>query len=419
MLNDLWLDRLKAVECSDATYPARNPALVFAKAKGSFIYDVEGREYIDLCAGFGVAALGHNPPELNSLFRNRLDHSENPTIVHGMGDVYPSIAKIKLIETLLEVLPSTLSIVSLSLTGGQAVETALKTAILTTRKTGFVAFSGAYHGVDLGVLPITARADFSRPFQAWQREGRVVRLPFGAPLDHVEEAIRSLDAQGAGFAGIVVEPIQGRAGVRLPQHGWLSMLRSACDHHGGLLIYDEVFTGLGRTGQMTFATEVACDLLCLGKALGGGFPLSACVGSRKAMEAWPNSTGEALHTGTFFGHPFSCEAAALTLSAIVSQRLPERARSIGQLTIERLRRSLGPSAKDVRGVGLMIAIELDRPGFGALAMDELRRAGVIALASGEQGHCLQITPALNIPEDVFSDALARIESVVLSLSKRS
>lgn len=410
MQNERWLDRLKSIECADATYPAREPALVFSKARGSLIYDIEGREYIDLCAGFGVAALGHNPPEILGVYHDRL--GDCPAIVHGMGDVYPSRAKVELIETLVGVMPPWLATVSLSLTGGQAVETALKSAILATGQSGFIAFEGAYHGVDLGVLPVTSRPDFSRPFLGWQREDSVIRLPFGAPESLVTNAIRSLKQSNSGFAGIIVEPIQGRAGGRLPPSGWLKMLRTVCDSHQGLLIYDEVFTGLGRTGRMTFAFDNPCDLLCLGKALGGGLPLSACVGSTKAMAGWPQSTGEAMHTGTFFGHPMTCEVATLTLSAIVAQDLPGRSSRLGLAVRDRLCRSLGAQVVEVRGDGLMIAIELSRPGQGVKAMDRLRQLGVIALASGDQGRCLQITPALNIPEDLLELALSQVEQVI-------
>lgn len=414
--NESWFARLKANECQDATYPAKDPALVFAGGAGSWLFDVEGRAYLDLCAGFGVTALGHNPPEIKSVYSRRLDSSEfGAPIVHGMGDVYASSAKIELIEALVAVLPRELSVVSLSLTGGQACETAVKSAMLTTKQSGFIAFEGGYHGVDLGILPLTARHDFSQPFLSWQRQGTVTRLPFGAPIRDIRDAISNLKANGAGFAGIIVEPIQGRAGVRLPPPGWLQSLKEVCLQNSGLLIFDEVFTGLGRTGRLSFASEVPCDLLCLGKALGGGFPISACVGTAAAMSGWPNSVGEALHTGTFFGHPFSCEVAAITLKAIVAQDLPNRAARLGEISRNRLAKHLSDKIVDVRGAGLMTAIELPNSGDGARAMDRLRAAGVVALASGERGHCLQITPALNIPEDLFDEALCRIEGVIAAL----
>jgi acetylornithine/succinyldiaminopimelate/putrescine aminotransferase len=416
-LNDQLLARLKATECPDSTAPAHDPSLVFARARGSLIYDVEGREYVDLCAGFGALALGHNPLEHAALFAAHAPAEAGvttpqviPPIVHGMGDVYASKAKVELLDTLMRMLPPSFAMATLALTGSHAVETALKTAMLATKRTGFIAFGGGYHGVDLGVLPLTARPDFSAPFGSFLAADRVERLPYGAGEVDVVAAAKRLQDRGAGLAGIVVEPVQGRAGVRLAPEGWLATLRACCDRLDALLVYDEVFTGLGRTGRLTFADLVPCDLLCLGKALGGGFPVSACVGTRKAMTAWPVSTGEALHTGTFFGHPFSCEIAAATLRAVVDQKLVERSGDVGARALRRLRESVVGKRHvvEVRGVGLMLAVELCESGAGAALMDKLRSRGVIALASGERGESLSVTPALNIPEALLESALDRI-----------
>jgi 4-aminobutyrate aminotransferase/(S)-3-amino-2-methylpropionate transaminase len=413
--NDHWLDRLKAVECGDATYPARSPALVFERALGSRIWDVAGREYIDLCAGFGVLALGHNSPALARALARRsagTSPSAPPPITHGMGDVYASRAKVELLERLTSLLPDPLSVAALALTGGQAVELAVKSAMLATGRHGFIVFEGSYHGLDLGILPLTtARASFSAPFSPWLAPRSVEMLPWGASSAAVSAAAERLAAAGFGAAAVVVEPIQGRAGVRPAGRVWLEQLRHDCDHLGMLLIYDEVFTGLGRTGRLTFAEEVPCDLLCLGKALGGGLPLSACVGTRAAMGGWPESTGEALHTGTFFGHPLSCEAALATLDCLVDEALVARSRELGAETLARLARDLRDHAavRAVRGDGLMIGLELVRPGHGAELMDRLRGLGVVALASGPAGESLSITPALTIGADELTSALSHVK----------
>jgi 4-aminobutyrate aminotransferase-like enzyme len=165
-LNDQLLERLKAVECRDATFAAKSPSLVMAKAKGSLVYDAEGREYIDLCAGFGALALGHHPEAQTAIYGARLGDGAAP-INHAMGDVYPSVAKVELIETLAGLLPKELSRIALALTGAQAVELAVKTAILATKRSGFIAFQGGYHGLDLGILPLTSREDFRAPFKSY------------------------------------------------------------------------------------------------------------------------------------------------------------------------------------------------------------------------------------------------------------
>jgi 4-aminobutyrate aminotransferase/(S)-3-amino-2-methylpropionate transaminase len=309
-------------------------------------------------------------------------------------------------------LPRAYELGAVALSGGQAVEIAMKTAMLATKKAGFIVFDDAYHGVDLGVLPLTARFDFNDPFRRWLQDEHVVRLPYGASCEQLEQAVVRL--ADSGLAAIVAEPIQGRAGVRLPTDGWLQMLAQVAHAHGGLLILDEVFTGFGRIGRTSTAEVVDADISCFGKAIGGGFPISACFAKRHVMNAWPESTGEAIHTGTFFGHPFSAAVGWRTLREIQSQNLALRARVLGEKTRSWLKDAVSgnPRVRDVRGVGLMIGVEFDQPGYAAKLMDDLRSVQVIALPSGSSGAVLSITPALNIPEDDLSLALERMVKLI-------
>ena len=401
-----FLQRLKVVECPDATYVPKDHALVFAKGLGSKVWDVAGNEFLDLCAGFGVLALGHNHPELNHhVFDKYSEAVKIPPVMHGMGDVYPSQAKVELLEAIRKILPKHLTHGALALTGSQAVEIAIKTAILATKKSQIISFADAYHGVDLGILPVTAREDFSSPFKGWLKADLSMKLPYGCDEKIVRAAIEKSQTD---LAGIIVEPIQGRAGVVIPPAGWLAMLRRLCDEYKMLLIFDEIFVGLGRTGRMTWAEEVACDLLCLGKALGGGMPLSVCFGTTAAMKAWPESKGEAIHTGTFFGHPLSCEFAIQSLVLIQKQNLISRSKTLGEKAAKYLREKIANPKVHIRGAGLMLAIEFDEAGKGAMLMDKLRQQGVIALASGAQGQTLTVSPALNIPEDELMAGLDKI-----------
>jgi len=410
--NDDVLTRLKAMECQDATYPARAPALIMQRGRGSYVYDVEGREYIDLCAGFGALALGHNPLAHQQVLASRMEQPGAqlaPLLTHGMGDVYASSAKVELLAYLLELMPPPLAVAAVALTGAQAVELAVKTAILATQRSRFVVFNGSYHGLDLGLLPLTDKAAFSAPFAGFCVAGKVNTAEFLCDEQQLDAELNSRQV-----AAVLVEPVQGRAGVRQAPLAWLAMLRRVCDRYGTLLIYDEVFTGLGRTGRLTYANEVPCDLLCLGKALGGGFPLSACVGTRAVMDAWPVSTGEAIHTGTFFGHPLSCAIALATLRQIVDDRLVERSHHLGVTALSFLQDTVAQKAgvKEVRGTGLMMAIEFHRHGMGATLMDLLRAHGVIALASGRFGEVLSITPALTIPQSVLLDACRTVAACI-------
>jgi len=404
--NQDYLNRLHAVECHDSTYAPASSPLTFARARGSLIWDVEGKEYFDLCAGFGALPLGHASQPMLDVTASFA--SAQPPIEHGMGDVYPSEEKILFLETLRSMLPKAYSKGALALGGGQAVEIAMKTAMLSTKKSGFIVFEEGYHGLDLGVLPLTAREDFKMPFKNWLSEGRVVRLPYGASQEELEKAVKNLGL--CGLAAVVTEPIQGRAGVKLPPKGWLEDLANFAHAHKALLVLDEIFTGFGRIGCVTSAELIDADILCFGKAIGGGFPVSACFAKEHVMDSWPKSKGEAIHTGTFFGHPFTVAVGRRTLEQIQKLKLADRATELGDYVQKWLKTTIGdhPKVKAIRGQGLMIGIEFRETGFAARLMDELREKGVVVLPSGEKGSVLSLTPALNIPKEIIEESLNRL-----------
>lgn len=414
-MNKELMATLQKWECRDSTYQAAEPALVFARAKGSRIWDADGKEYIDLCAGFGVTALGHNNAVQRAVFEKSF--TDESLIIHGMGDVYPSVDKIRLLEFLGEQLPEYLNRGALALSGGQAVEIAVKTAQVASKKSGFIAFKDSYHGLDLGILPLTSRSDFKNPFLEWMPTHLVEEVPYACDMSVLEEAMDLQAKAGHGTAAVIVEAVQGRAGIRIPPTGWLEDLSKLCRSRGVLLIFDEVFTGLGRIGSLSTSFTVECDLICLGKALGGGLPLSACFGRAEVMDAWPHNQGEALHTGTFFGHPLSCRLGLATLKGIVEENLIERSLSFGARMVSDLKEQLGACSRlvDVRGQGMMIGIELNEKGLGAVLMDVLRPMGIIALASGTYGEGISLTPALTLSEEDWAEALPILVKAIHSL----
>ena len=172
--NKDFVNRLASIECQDSTYRAADPALVFKRAKASTIIDVEGNSYVDLCAGFGVLAFGHNSDLQKSVISELM--SDMPPIVHGMGDVYASKDKVELFEAMRSILPSHLKKGALAISGGQSVELAVKTSLLSGKST-IISFKGSYHGLDLGILPVTSREDFKSPFSSWLSEHHI-ELPF-------------------------------------------------------------------------------------------------------------------------------------------------------------------------------------------------------------------------------------------------
>ncbi|HSH45743.1 MAG TPA: aspartate aminotransferase family protein, partial [Longimicrobiales bacterium] len=397
------------------------------EAAGANVRDAEGNVFVDLTAGFGVAAAGHGDPSVVSAIVGQAEH-----LVHAMGDVHPAVRKVELLELLAELAPGDLSVGILSANGSDAVESALKTATLVTGKPGLVAFEGAYHGLGYGALSATWDRRFRDPFQRQLYAG-VGFAPYpatpeqplaaGAPTTGVEESlarVRSLvesAAAGSDAVGaVIVEPVQGRGGIIVPAPGFLPGLRRLCDELGLLLIVDEIYTGFGRTGTW-FACDhegVVPDLLVVGKSLAGGLPLSAVLGSPELMESWPTSEGEAIHTSTFLGNPVACAAAVAHLGAIRERGLVERAAALGEWVEARVN-AMAERRGDVagcRGRGLMRAMVLAGPGNAARAA----RASELALRRGvlvlPEGGALALTPPLSITEQQLSAALDVLESVL-------
>ena len=411
--------RLAEVESRNVTFRSPEFPVFWEAARGANVRDVDGNVFLDLTSAFGVAAAGHAHPDIA---RAIADQAER--LVHGMGDVHPPALKVELMERLLALAPWPEGRGVLASSGSEAVEIALKTALLASGKPGILAFEGGYHGLTLGALGATHRVDFREPFQERLYPG-VAWAPFPLPgregagagpraLEEVRRILARGTENGDGIGAILVEPIQGRAGVRVPPPGFLSGLAEAARQAGAVLIFDEIFTGFGRTGSLfAFQHEgVVPDLLCVGKALGGGMPLSACLGSREVMDAWPRSLGEALHTSTFLGHPLACAAAVAFLDVMEEEGLVELASRRGSRLLERLRRGLAgrEGVLEVRGRGFLVGIELEQrdgsppaPGV-SLAMEALRQ-GVIVLPAGERGEVVELSPPLMLTDEQMEMAV--------------
>jgi len=391
--------RLAAVESRNVTRLEPEPPIFWERAQGSNVWDVDGNRYIDLGAAFGVANAGHAHPRVQ-----RAVAAQARQLLHAMGDVHPPAVKVELLETLAARFPGGgPARAVLGSSGSDAVEAALKTALLTTGRAGVVAFEGAYHGLALGALDCTWRADFREPFGA-RLPGCTSFARYGDLAD-VERAAREC-AEPVG--AILVEPLQGRGGERIPPPGFLRALRRRCDAQGWLLIVDEVYTGFGRTGRW-FACEheqVVPDLLCVAKGLASGMPVSACIGRAEVMDAWPASRGEALHTQTFLGHPPSCAAALASLQVLEEEKLVERAAQTGAAALAFLRREAArlPQVRECRGLGLMLGIECDAPRTAARACRGALRRGVLLLPAGD-GRVLSVTPPLGIDPQLLIQSL--------------
>jgi 4-aminobutyrate aminotransferase-like enzyme len=386
--------------------------IVYARGQGANVVDVDGNVYVDLAAGFGALLLGHVPASVGAA----LD-AQRQRLWLALGDVYGSDVKLDLCERLAKLYPSPGARVMLGCSGADAVTAALKTAVLATGRAGVVAFEGGYHGLSHGPLAACGlRPSFRVPF-AEQLNPHVSFAPYprdDATMAVAMEAVDAVLARG-GVGAVLVEPILGRGGCVVPPPAFLPRLRAACDRTGALLVCDEIWTGLGRSGAWLASVEagVLPDVVCLGKGLGAGLPVSACVGSEGATAAWGAHGGATLHTATHFGAPITCAVALATLDAIDRGRLVERARDVGARWMDRLReRTGGRGVADVRGRGLMVGVALEGGGARALAvMRRLLRRGWIVLTGGARGEVLTLTPPLDIEEDLlnaFTDVLAGV-----------
>jgi 4-aminobutyrate aminotransferase-like enzyme len=363
---------------------AGRPPIVWAEAEGATVVDADGRKYIDLSSGFGVAAVGHRNPRVVAAVREQAG-----CLLHGLGDLHPTDVRVRLAERLAGIAPFGLTRMLFALTGSGAVELALKTAHLATGRGGLVSFENGYHGTGMGSLAVCGWPEFRDPFSSWLPPAQVA--PWGVVPD-----------VGSDVACVVVEPMQGRGGVVPPPEGFLAGLRAACDDAGALLVVDEVFTGLGRTGDLWMSERegVRPDLLVCGKALGGGLPLAACLGSPDLFDAAWGGRGEvAIDTHTHLGNPLSCAAALAVLDEVERHGLAQRAASLGALV-----RAALPAA---RGRGLALGLPCD----ALAACSALLERGVIAVPAGRAADVLEISPPLTIAEDELRQALAVVVEV--------
>jgi 4-aminobutyrate aminotransferase/(S)-3-amino-2-methylpropionate transaminase len=333
--------------------------LIWSRAEGCRVWDEHGREYIDLTGGFGVAVLGHG----NARIREAVAAAP---VVHALGD----LAEAEVTQRLRDVLPWP---AKLGVTGEDAVEIGLRTALLATGKPGIVAFDGAYHGTGLLALAATGLDRFREPFAAWL-PGPVYRCAYGRDPGELPP-----DA-----GAVIVEPVQGRGGSRVPPDDFLPALRARCDEAGALLVVDAVFTGLGRLGELWPGADVA-DVLCVGKALGGGLPLSAALFVRRELEDVWELGVEDVYTHTHSGNPLAC-AGALVVLEEVPKLLP------------RVRELSGRFARaGWEGAGLLRVAEIDAA--------QAWSAGVLTIPVGSLS---QAAPPYTLGDEELDEALARL-----------
>ena len=410
--------QLAKVESPNVTFLGSPGPIFWKKAAGCHVWDADGNRYLDLTSAFGVASLGHTAGPVRTAIQRQASG-----LLHGMGDVHPTELKVRLLAELSRITFERWTggrITGQSVLGNsgfEAVEIALKTALLKTGRNRIVAFRGAYHGVGFGALQATWRDDFRRPFSAQLRK-LTTFLPYPrseGDLAHLEQKLSAL-LKTRKIGAILVEPVQGRGGIVIPPLEFLPLLRRACDHSGTLLIADEIFTGFWRTGKM-FAVEhggVVPDLICLGKALTGALPLSACVGKKSVMRAWPISMGEALHTTTFLGNPPACAAALASIAAWKRAGWGRKVNLSGTFFGKSLRTALSgrTGIREIRGVGMMFGVEFAASGRATRVCQHLLQRGILALPEGARAEVLALTPPFPILKAELRFAIGQIQKAL-------
>jgi len=437
--------RLGRYECRNVTYLAEDFPVFWERASGSNVWDVDGNRYIDLTSAFGVTGLGHSTPEIVQALTAQAER-----LLHAMGDVHPTEAKAELVELLSSITFERwhrgTGRTTLGCSGSDAVEIALKTALLYSGKPGIIAFRNSYHGLGLGSVDACGLPGFREPFRQqlarfttflpypscyrcpferkedFRIEGRLFPNCATSCLETLREQIEELISKRE-IGAILVEPIQGRGGIVPPPRDFLPMLREICDLHKILLIADEIYTGFNRTGRL-FAVDhfdVVPDLICLAKGMASGYPISACVGRSDIMDAWPWSEGEALQTSTFLGNPVGCAMAVKSIQMHLNPETPARVKSTGRLLRSEIENLDATSIGQVRGAGLMIGIELidekGRPNghLAASVITQALRDGIILLADGPNHNVLGLTPPFVLCGPQISWVANRLQEYVTSL----
>ncbi len=368
--------------------PQRELAIV--RGDGAVLWDDQGNEYIDCMSGHGVAIIGHNNPYVAAAICEQAGR-----LISLSGSFYND-KRAEAMAKLVEIAPEGLERVFLSNSGTESIEAAIKFARMATGKPGIIATMRGFHGRTMGALSATWEKKYRQPFEPLVPEFYHVAYD---NLDALNEAINEKTA------AIIIEVVQGEGGVRPGSPEYLKGLQALCQERGVLLIVDEVQTGFGRTGKM-FACDhygLSPDILCLGKAIGGGVPMAATLIGPRVQNVIPMS-----HGSTFGGNPLAAAASLAAIRYIEEHNLPGQAADKGRYFMERLRQIASPKVREVRGLGLMVGVELRGkvpPYLAALAKER-----VLALPAGRT--VLRFLPPLVISKEQLDRAVEAVEKVL-------
>ena len=357
-----------------------------ARAEGSFFYTPEGKRYFDLVAGVSVSNVGHaNPDVVKAVQQQAADYMH--VMVYGEMVERPQV---EYAHRLAELLPGNIDCLYFVNSGAEAVEVALKLAKRYTGRTELISMRRAYHGSTHGAMSMMGAPEG----EEWKSEFRPL-LPDVRAINF--NSFEDLNRITSRTAGVLCEVVQGEAGVRLPNPEWLKALRARCSEVGALLIFDEIQTGMGRTGEMFAATKynIVPDVVCLAKAFGGGMPLGGVAANRQILNSFTHNPCLG-HITTFGGHPVCCAAGLAALNYLINNNIVESVESKGALFEQRL--SKHPRILEIRRSGLLLALELGKPEYLYRLMEIFKEVGIMSDWFLYCDTAFRISPPLTISE---------------------
>jgi len=402
-----------------------HPNLPVVKAEGCYYYGVDGKKYLDFTSGIAVENVGHRHPKVVQAIKDSADH-----LIHGPSGVIIYESILKLAYELQQIMPPKLDNFFFANSGTEAIEGAIKLAKHVTKRPYVISFTGCFHGRSIGALSVTTSKSKYRKFlqPSWLTyqlpyahpddlpEGAVPEIFFPEKLERDVEKLFNHQVTPEEVSCMILEPVMGEGGYIIPPREWLAKLREICDRHGILLIFDEVQTGFGRTGNW-FAAQtfgVTPDIMAIAKGIAAGLPLSATVASKELMEQWPLGS----HGTTFGGNPIACSAALASLEVLKEERLLENATNMGTYALEQLEllKTKHNLIKHVRGVGLMIGIELQVPETGKPngkavmdVLDGCLERGVLFYLCGNSGEVIRMIPPLTVSKEQIDTGIAVLD----------
>jgi len=410
------------------------PNLPVVKSEGLFYIGVDGKKYLDFTSGIATENTGHRHPKVIAAIKDQVDH-----LVHGPIGIINYESIMLLAKKLRTILPESLDCFFFSNSGAEAIEGAVKLARHVTKRNYVVSFLGGFHGRTMGALSLTtSKSKYRKSLPVGA--GMTYQLPYAQVTDtpdgldpevywseHVEKDFERLfnhQVSPDEVAAVIMEPVLGEGGYVVPPKAWLQKIREICDQHGILLIFDEVQTGFGRTGDWFAANRfgVTPDIMAIAKGIASGLPLSATVASQELMEQWAIGS----HSTTFGGNPIACAAAVATIDVLKEEGLVENAKTLGEYALSKLTelKEKHPVMGTVRGIGLMLGIEVIHPetgepnGEGLMTiLEKCLEKGLILYLSGNKGEVIRMMPPLTVDKEhldlgisILDEAITEYES---------